>query len=288
MDLTGWASPFLLVPETTCVDDPTRELLRQARGEDLYLSDVSPLNIFFNNVRGTGSELWTRKKVMEKRPGSPCQKHFLVSNTEFTEKPICLASRKYQAAKLKEIEDIEISADEKAKLIEKVVVKTCLCEHLGNGALIALGMAEEQNAPQSICPGPNIEWFNRFYTLREMVNHIYGRRPSLVSSKRPHMFAKEIVMYVDYFENKIANSSYTPKEIKTLLDFKKNLEEGLDFCLEIAQKPPYPGENLESLLSCVEQQRRRLASLYTRFKKNIPLVFNTESGSDNPASKRVV
>ena len=288
MDLTGWASPFLLVPETTCVDDPTRELLRQARGEDLYLSDVSPLNIFFNNVRGTGSELWTRKKVMERRPGSPCQKHFLVSNTEFTEKPICLASRKYQAAKLKEIEDIEISADEKAKLIEKVVVKTCLCEHLGNGALIALGMAEEQNAPQSICPGPNIEWFNRFYTLREMVDHIYGRRPSLVSSKRPHMFAKEIVMYVDYFENKIANSSYTPKEIKTLLDFKKNLEEGLDFCLEIAQKPPYPGENLESLLSCVEQQRRRLASLYTRFKKNIPLVFNTESGSDNPASKRVV
>jgi hypothetical protein len=53
MDLTGWASPFLLVPEVTCVDDSTRELLRQAQAKDLYLSDVSPLNIPFNNVRGT-------------------------------------------------------------------------------------------------------------------------------------------------------------------------------------------------------------------------------------------
>jgi len=288
MDLTGLASPFLLVPEATCVDESTRELLRQARGKDLYLSDVSPLNIYFNNVHGSGSELWTRKRVMEGRPGSPCQKHFLISNTEFTEKPICLASRKYQAAKLKEIENAEISPDEKAKLIEKVVVKTCICDHLGNGALIALGLAEEQNAPQSICPGPNIEWFNRRYTLKEMVDHIYGRRPSLVSSKRPHMFAKEIVMYVDYFEKQIANSSYTPKEIKTFLDFKKNLEEGLNFCLEIAQTPPYPGENLASLSSCVAQQRLRLESLYTCFKKNIPLAVNIESAPDNPTSKHAV
>jgi hypothetical protein len=225
---------------------------------------------------------------MEGRPGSPCQKHFLVSNTEFTEKPICLASRKYQAAKLKEIENAKIPADEKAKLIEKVVQKTCICQHLGNGALIALGLAEEQSAPQSICPGPNIEWFDRLYTLKEMVDHIYGRRPSLVSSKRPHMFAKEIVMYVDYFEKQIANSSYKPKEIETLLDFKKNLEEGLDFCLEIAQRPPYPGENLASLSSCVEEQRRRLASLYTCLKKNIPLVSDNESGLDNSTPKRAV
>jgi len=288
MDLTGWASPFLLVPEATCVDESTRELLQRARGKDLYLSDVSPLNIYFNNVHGSGSELWTRKRVMEGRPGSPCQKHFLISNTEFTEKPICLASRKYQAAKLKEIENTEISPDEKAKLIEKVVQKTCICEHLGNGALIALGLAEEQNAPQSICPGPNIEWFNRRYTLKEMVDHIYGRRPSLVSSKRPHMFAKEIVMYVDYFEKQIENSSYTPKEINTLIDFKKNLEEGLNFCLEIAQNPPYPGENLASLSSCVAQQRRRLESLYSGFKKSIPLALNIESDPDNPTSKHAV
>jgi len=93
IDLTGWATPFLLVPEATCVDAPTRELLRQAGEEELYMSDVSPLEIPFNNVRKTGSEIWTRDMVAKGKPGSPCPKHFLVSNTEFTETPICLASR---------------------------------------------------------------------------------------------------------------------------------------------------------------------------------------------------
>ena len=184
---------------------------------------------------------------------------------------------------------MEIPAPEKAELIEKVVQKTCICHHLGNGALIALGLAEEKNAPQSICPGPNIEWFDRVYTLKEMVDHIYGRRPSLISSKRPHMFAKEVMMYVDYFERRIDDAFYThtSKDIKTLLEYKKNLEEGLDFCLEIARTRPYLGENLDSLLICVKQQRRRLASLYTSFKKNILSVFDSEPGSDHPASQGV-
>ena len=271
MDSTGWASPFLLVPEVTRVDDTTRELLRQARAENLYLSDVSPLNIPFNNVYGTGSELWTRKKVMEGRPGSPCPKKFLEFNTEFTEKPICLASRKYQAAKLKQIENMEISTDEKERLREKVFVKNCICDHLGNGALIDLGIADEKNAPQSICPGPNIEWFNKFYTLKEMVDHIYGRGPSLVSSIRPHMFAKEIEMYMDDFEKRILTSSHTKKEIITIVEYKKNLEEGLDFCLEIAKKSPYPGENLKSISICVKEQRNRLNRLSSRIEESVRL-----------------
>jgi hypothetical protein len=272
MDSTGWASPFLLVPEVTCVDDSTRELLRKAGAKDFYLSDASPLNIPFNNVRGTGSELWTRKKVMEGRPGSPCLKRTLVSNTEFTEKPICLASRQYQSLKLKEIEKMTIPADEKEKLFEKVVAKSCICDHLGNGALIALGIADEKDSPQSICPGPNIEWFNGSYTLKEMADHIYGRGPSLVPPERPHMFAKEIEMYVDYFENQMSGNSQTDKEIDTMIQFKNNLEQGLDFCLEIAKKPPYPGENLKSISDCVEKQRSRLDRIYSRFNENSILV----------------
>jgi hypothetical protein len=199
--------------------------------------------------------------VAEGRPGSPCPKHILVSNTEFTEKPICLASRKYQKIKLKEIDKMNISADEKARLCKKIVEKTCICDHLGNGVLIELGIAEEKKSPQSICPGPNIEWFCKFYTLKEMVDHIYGRGPSLVPSKRPHMFAKEIVMYVEYFEKMVAESSLTAAAIKALLEFKTNLEAGLDFCIEIAHKEPYPGENLESISIVVERERVRLRSI---------------------------
>jgi hypothetical protein len=235
--------------------------LRQAQGDDLYMSDVSPLGIPFNNVHNTGSEIWTQKKVAEGRPGSACPKHILVSDTEFTEKPICLASREYQKLKLKEIENMDISADEKAKRCKKIVEKTCICDHLANGALIDLGIAEEKKSPQSICPGPNIEWFCKFYTLKEMVDHIYGRGSSLVSSKRPHMFAKEIVMYVEYFEKMVADSSLTTAAIKALLEFKNNLEAGLDFCLEIAHKEPYPGENLASISVVVERERVRLRSI---------------------------
>lgn len=269
IDRTGWASPFLLVPEVTRVDATTRELLRQVQKDDLYMSDVSPLGIPFNNVHNTGSEIWTQKRVAEGRPGSPCPKGILVSNTEFTEKPICLASREYQKTKLKEIDMMDISTDEKSRCCKKVVEKTCICDHLGNGALITLGIVKEENSPQSICPGPNIEWFGKFYTLEEMVDHIYGRGSSLVSSERPHMFAKEIVMYVDYFERLLADSSLTPRAIKALLEFKNNLEAGLDFCFEIAHKPPYPGENLISISGCVEREKIRLKSIYNGFEKKM-------------------
>ncbi|HUV50813.1 MAG TPA: hypothetical protein VMW78_07340 [Anaerolineae bacterium] len=268
MDLTGWASPFLLVPEATCVDTSTQELLKHAGEKDLYLSDVSPIGIPFNNIRKSGSEIYTNKMIAKGTPGSMCTKGFLVSNIEFTQKPICLASRQYQKIKLEEIRNMDISDKEKEELSRKVVEKTCLCDHLGNGALIALGIAGEKNAPQSICPGPNIAWYNRLYSLNEMVDHIYGRGPSLVPSKRPHMFAAEIVMYVDYFKKLIDNSTCTHIEIKEILSFKSNLEKGMDICLDIAKMKPYHGENLASIPPCVEEQRKRLRDIYASFKEN--------------------
>lgn len=266
MDRTGWASPFLLVSEATCVDDDTRELLRQAGEEKLYLSDVSPLGIPFNNLRQTGSELWTSKQAAKGKPGSPCPKGYLVSNTEFTKRPICLASRQYQKTKLETIDRMELPADEKTELCRKVVEKTCICNHLGNGALIALGIAQNKNAPQAICPGPNIAWFNRLYTLQEMVDHIYGRGPCLVSDRRPHMFAKEIEMYVDYFDKMAAGCKHTSMEIKAIKEFKENLEEGLELCLDIARKKPFPGENLASIPVCVARQQKRLKAIWARFE----------------------
>ncbi|MDI6688407.1 MAG: hypothetical protein QME06_09350 [Desulfobacterales bacterium] len=279
MDLTGWASPFLLVPETTCVDTTTRELLRRAGQEDLYLSNVSPIGAPFNNIRKCGSEIHSNKMIAKGTPGSPCAKGFLASDTEFTKKPICLASRQYQKMKLEKITNMDISDKEKEQLSLKVVEKTCLCDHLGNGALIALGIADEKNSPQSICPGPNIAWYNRLYSLKEMVDHIYGRCPSLVPLKRPHMFAAEIVMYVDYFEKLVTNSACTQIEIKRLYDFKNNLEQGMDICLDIAKMKPYHEENLASIPPCVEEQRKRLRDIYASFKENTTII--TQKHKDN-------
>ena len=133
---------------------------------------------------------------------------------------------------------------------------------MGNGALINLGIAPKEKSPQSICPGPNIVWFKREYSLHEMVDHIYGVGDSLVSEKRPHMFAKEIELYVTYFENSVKTMEMNDANEKFLKKFKENLESGMDLCLSIAEKKPFAGENLVSLTECVRKQREKLQLLF--------------------------
>ncbi len=264
MDATGWGTPFLLVPEATCVDTPTRDLMRNAGKNDLYLSDISPLGVPFNLVRNTASVKWTQGNVASGKPGSGCPKGFLALNTEFSEQPICMASTKFQKKKLAQIGTCGEGDFQQSEDTEKVLGKTCLCDHLGNGILIGLGMADAKKSPPLVCPGPNLAWFDETYSLRQMVDHIYGRGTSLVSDQRPHMFANEIVMYVDYFERLIRQCDGSPKAVKALVEYMGNLEKGMDACLEISGRPAYPGENLASIAPCVKIQRARLNMLWRK------------------------
>jgi len=261
MDAAGWATPFLLVPEATCVDDPTRELLRRAQPDDLYVSDVSPLNIPFNNIRGSGSELWTRQRIAAGTPGAPCTNGYGVTNTEYGERPICISSRQYQQKKLKEIAALDISDEAKERMSAEVMARTCICSHLGNGALIALGLAEVENAPQAICPGPNIAWFNELYSLEEMVDHIYGRGRSLVSMDRPHMLAQEMIMYVDDLAKRARRCQEDRAEVAALVKYVDNLRQGMDLLEQFAERSPYPGENLSSIDTALASQRARLEEI---------------------------
>jgi len=263
MDGTGWGSPFLLVPEATCVDDFTSKLLANAGESELYMSNVSPLGVPFNNIRGSGSEIHTKELVAKGKPGSKCPKGFLVSNTEFTENPICTASAEYQLLKISSIHESDIPDEEKEKQKNRVMEKTCLCTNLGTGSLIRLGIMKPTYGRQAICPGPNIAWFNREYTLDEMVNHIYGLGESLVPKKRPHMFAKELVMYVDYISELASQINPEDKQQwRKLGKMRNNLEKGMDLCMDISRNEPYPDENLVSLHKTVEEQRLRLTILF--------------------------
>lgn len=268
MDATGWGSPFLMVPEATTVDEPTMTLLQNAKEEDLYLSGVSPLGVPFNNVKNTGSEKWHKERIKKGKPGSPCPKGFLESNTEFTENPICTASTHYQLLKINQINESDVTKEEKEKALSKVLEKACLCEHLGNGALITLGILKENRAPQAICPGPNIAWFDRQYSLKEMTDHIYGRS-NVVPDERPHMFAKEMIMYVDYLEELIEQSDDPSADIRSLTKFKNNLIKGMEYCEEIATSKPFETENLNSILETVEEQRHRLNSIFEKFEEKV-------------------
>ena len=136
--------------------------------------------------------------------------------------------------------------------------KTCICSHLGNGALIALGIEDKKNFPQAVCPGPNIVWFNREYSLKEMVDHIYGRGESLISEERPHMFCQEIELYVNYFEKLIKTTEPNETGINYLIGFKDNLESGIDYCESFGNKTPYKNENINSIIPFIRKQREKL------------------------------
>jgi hypothetical protein len=175
-----------------------------------------------------------------------------------------MASKEFQKKKLAQLASRGGTDTQMEGNTEKVLEKTCLCDHLGNGILIGLGLTNEKKAPPLVCPGPNLAWFDGIYSLRRMADHIYGRGSSLVPERRPHMFANEIVMYVDYFERMIHQCDGSPKAVKALMEYRDNLLKGMMICLEISGHSAYPGENLASIAPCVEVQRARLNMLWRK------------------------
>jgi hypothetical protein len=94
------------------VDDYTLNKLIEAKEEDLYLSNISPLGVPFNSLKGNSKDVEKLSFIKKGRPGSACHKKYLVSTKEFTEKSICTASRQYQKLKLKELDNKGLSTDE--------------------------------------------------------------------------------------------------------------------------------------------------------------------------------
>ena len=231
LDGTGWGSPFLLVPEATNVDDETIEKLATARKEDYYLSFASPLGIPFNNFTKSSAQTQRHQRIEKGRPGSPCYKKFLSSDSEFTESPVCTASREYQHLKIKQLKERNLPADLFEMEFNQITEKDCLCEGLGASVLIKDHVALSHNlSAVTICPGPNLAYFSGIFSLSEMVGHIYGRWNILNSLYRPNMFVNELQMYVDYYKNRLeSNLTLNPKQVKYLQTFKTNLLEGIDY-----------------------------------------------------------
>jgi len=231
IDGTGWATPFLLVPEVTNVEEETLKKLVAATEEDLYLSDVSPLGIPFHNLRNSNSDLEKQKRIQMERPGSACPKGHLVSNTEFTQEPICTASRQYQKLKLEQLQKMNLSENNYKRILETVVSKACICNDLGEGVLIKNSIKEIQKRFSAVCPGPNLAYFSKISTLAEMVGHIYGRLNLLNAAYRPNMFISELKLYIDYLKKEIKKCMTEPtvKEIEYFREFKNNLMTGIEY-----------------------------------------------------------
>ena len=210
LDAIGWGSPFLLVPEATSMDNETRTLLANAKENDFYLSNISPLGVPFNSVRGTSNEFWKQKRIDENNAGSSCPKRLLALSKEHDEKGLCMASKKYQDIKLEELEAIknEISETEFEKSKAKITEKACLCVGLVNAAYIENDIKiKGQQQGIVICPGPNLAYFDKEISLANMVKHIYGNMNVMTDANRPNVLVKELKMYVAYLRNEISDFS---------------------------------------------------------------------------------
>ena len=76
-------------------------------------------------------------------------------------------------------------------------------------------------------------------------------------------------MYVDHYEKLVDSCNYSPSELKYLDEFKVNMEMGMALCLVIAQKDPYPNENLASIPPVVNEQQQRLEKLYNQLQQKL-------------------
>lgn len=236
VDSVGWGTPFLLVPEASTVDEATLKQLADAREDDLYLSDISPLGIPFNTLKGNTKDLEKLKRIAAGKPGSSCSKKYAALSSEFSDKTICTASRHYQALKLKELSKASLSAEEYLDNYNKIVGKSCICVGLGTSCLLANKLEHKiEGDGVSVCPGPNLAYFSRAMSLKDITNHIYGRANLIRRKDRPHMFIKELGIYIDFLKDKIKETDFegNVKQRDYLLRFGRNLEEGIAYYREL-------------------------------------------------------
>ena len=224
LDTVGWGTPFLLVPEATTVDKATMKQLQEAKEKDLYLSNVSPLGVPFNNLRNSSKDVEKFQKIEEGKPGSPCPRKFLALSDEYGTQGVCTASRLFQKNKIEE-----------KGISDKITEKTCLCMGLAATAVINYGVETRESKGVSICPGPNMAYFNQELSLQDMSHHIYTGDEGVVRTDRPHMFVNELGMYLKYLSEKIEEhkEDWGRKSGRYLNGFTTNMNEGISYYQEM-------------------------------------------------------
>ena len=220
LDSVGWGTPFLLVPEVTTVDSHTLLQLKKAKEEDLYLSNVSPLGVPFNNLRNSSKDIEKLQKIEDGNPGSPCPRKFLALSNEYGSEGVCTASRLFQKNK---IEEIGIS--------NEITDKSCLCMGLSAPAVLNYEVQTSESKGVSICPGPNIAYFNQELTLQDMSEHIYHGTEGVVRKDRPNMFINELNMYLTYLSKRIEEHkvNWGRRSDRYLNTFFKNMNNGISY-----------------------------------------------------------
>ncbi|MDX9925457.1 MAG: hypothetical protein RBS48_11905, partial [Ignavibacteriaceae bacterium] len=107
----------------------------------------------------------------------------------------------------------------------------------------------------SVCPGPNLAYFSKISTLKEMVDHIYDRINLVTNSERPNIFIKEIQLYIDYMHKRVS-------EEKLFNTFKNNIINGINYYRELLPEIKEETEKVrERIKEELEQLEQKLSSI---------------------------
>ncbi len=224
VDAVGWGSAFLFCPEVISIDDVTLERLLHARPEDIELSESSPLGVPFWSLRTSLGEERKRAAVTAGQSGSTCPLGILVFNTEFTETPICTASRNYHSRLAKSLETA--SPELRHLRLREAEGKACLCRDLGGAAKLRWNI--DKDATPLLCPGPNARYFRRAVGFDEMVGHIYGRGNVLPEeATRAHVFINELELYLDFLEKRLTDTTTSAPREGWTTRYSRGLGEGI-------------------------------------------------------------
>lgn len=251
LDGTGWGTPFMLVPEVVNINKDHLRKLSLATKTDVYLSNASPLGVLFWNIGNSASELARKLRITKGVPGSPCVNKHAAFSTEFSDVPQCMASRAYQKAKLESLEKERLPSKIFEIRKQYVLAKACICHDLAGAATETLGI--DKKALTALTPGPNIVNFSKVSSLKDMVDHIYGRINLITSEKREHMFLKELELYIEQFKSKfdsITLETVVEDGKKQLREFGSNLLNGISYYKELSGK--LANEKKESFLIRLE------------------------------------
>lgn len=252
LDGTGWGSPFLLVPEAVTLDAPTKEALLQAKEDDIFLSHSSPLGVRFWWLKTCASEDARKERIRQGNPGSVCTARHLALNTEFGKVPLCPGSRAYQKRKKATLDP---SSPSYALEVERLEAPACICVDLCGSYLACVD--DTPPPPPAICPGPNVVNFQNVYTLEQMVGHIYGRDFILTRTERPHMFLRELELYLNVLAEDldVLGTKVQSMTAKQLTESFAGLSSGIGYYREnLAIIPPLEREAFSLGLS-VQNER---------------------------------
>ncbi len=260
LDGTGWGTPFMLVPEVININKDHLKKLSLATKTDVYLSNASPLGVLFWNIGNSASEIARKLRISKGVPGAPCVNKHAAFSTEFSDIPQCMASRTYQKAKLEALEKEKLPSKIFEIRKKYILAKACICHDLAGAATETLGI--DKKALTALTPGPNIVNFSKISSLKEMVDHIYGRINLITSEKREHMFLKELELYVEQFKTRfeaVTLETVMGDGKKQLVEFGANLLDGISYYRELSEK--FAKEKKESFIVTLEALRLEVLNI---------------------------